>query len=267
MPADIIGTDVLEEDQHHRARGSCGSWRGRCLPTSIAGRRDQPHAAQDAGRAARGHAGAAGERGPRAPPPGGSVLRAGHAEPDRAGGHLPAARKPSRIASCSRCSSAIRRFTRSSRSPGGRPAARRRCPTGARGRRDPRPPGGRPRGADQRPPRRATALGVVRQTRRGERGVPDSCPTNWPGRGAAGGAVPHRRRPGRGRCCRAATTRAWKTSRPWRRRCCRHRIVVGFAAESEGVTPDAIIERIIETTPAREDELTRDARFQTIFAS
>ena len=47
----------------------------------------------------------------------------------------------------------------------------------------------------------------------------------------------------------------------------RHRIVVGFAAESEGVTPDAIIERIIETTPAREDELSRDARFQTIFAS
>jgi MoxR-like ATPase len=47
----------------------------------------------------------------------------------------------------------------------------------------------------------------------------------------------------------------------------RHRIVVGFAAESEGVTPDAIIQRIIETTPAREDELTRDARFQTIFAS
>jgi MoxR-like ATPase len=47
----------------------------------------------------------------------------------------------------------------------------------------------------------------------------------------------------------------------------RHRIVVGFAAESEGVTPDTIIQRIIDTTPAREDELTRDARFQTIFAS
>jgi MoxR-like ATPase len=47
----------------------------------------------------------------------------------------------------------------------------------------------------------------------------------------------------------------------------RHRIVVGFAAESEGVTPDAIIRRIIESTPAREEELTRDPRFQTIFAS
>ena len=47
----------------------------------------------------------------------------------------------------------------------------------------------------------------------------------------------------------------------------RHRIVVGFAAESEGVTADSIINQLIETTPAHEDELTRDPRFQTIFAS
>jgi MoxR-like ATPase len=47
----------------------------------------------------------------------------------------------------------------------------------------------------------------------------------------------------------------------------RHRIVVGFAAESEGVTADSIIKQLIETTPAHEDELTRDPRFQTIFAS
>ena len=47
----------------------------------------------------------------------------------------------------------------------------------------------------------------------------------------------------------------------------RHRIVVGFAAESEGVTADSIIRKLIETTPAHEDELTRDPRFQTIFAS
>ena len=47
----------------------------------------------------------------------------------------------------------------------------------------------------------------------------------------------------------------------------RHRIVVGFAAESEGVTADSIIRQIIQTTPTHEDELTRDPRFQTIFAS
>jgi MoxR-like ATPase len=47
----------------------------------------------------------------------------------------------------------------------------------------------------------------------------------------------------------------------------RHRIVVNFAAESEGVTSDQLIDRLIEITPTKEDELTRDARFQKIFAS
>ena len=47
----------------------------------------------------------------------------------------------------------------------------------------------------------------------------------------------------------------------------RHRIVVNFAAESDGVTADDIIDRIIEETPTKEDELTSDARFQEIFAS
>jgi MoxR-like ATPase len=47
----------------------------------------------------------------------------------------------------------------------------------------------------------------------------------------------------------------------------RHRVVLGYAAESEGVTPDAVIQRIVAATPAREDELTRDPRFRTIFAS
>ena len=47
----------------------------------------------------------------------------------------------------------------------------------------------------------------------------------------------------------------------------RHRIVVNFAAESDGVTSDHIIDRLLETTPAREDELVNDARFKAIFAS
>jgi MoxR-like ATPase len=47
----------------------------------------------------------------------------------------------------------------------------------------------------------------------------------------------------------------------------RHRLVLSFTAESEGVTPDAIVDRILAGTPIREDELTRDARFQKIFAS
>jgi MoxR-like ATPase len=47
----------------------------------------------------------------------------------------------------------------------------------------------------------------------------------------------------------------------------RHRLVVNFAAESDGVTADSIVDKILEVTPTKEDELTRDARFQKIFAS
>jgi len=47
----------------------------------------------------------------------------------------------------------------------------------------------------------------------------------------------------------------------------RHRLVLSFTAESEGVTADEVIDRILAVTPTREDELTRDARFQKIFAS
>lgn len=47
----------------------------------------------------------------------------------------------------------------------------------------------------------------------------------------------------------------------------RHRIVVNFAAESEGTTPDDVVESLIKITPEREDELTNDERFQKIFAS
>jgi len=47
----------------------------------------------------------------------------------------------------------------------------------------------------------------------------------------------------------------------------RHRLVLSFTAESEGIAPDDIIERLVTITPAREDELTNDARFQKMFAS
>src|SRR5262249_45889884 len=47
----------------------------------------------------------------------------------------------------------------------------------------------------------------------------------------------------------------------------RHRLVLTFAAESEGLTADQVVDRLLETTPAQEDEFTRDARFQKIFAS
>jgi MoxR-like ATPase len=47
----------------------------------------------------------------------------------------------------------------------------------------------------------------------------------------------------------------------------RHRMVVNFAAESDGVTSDAVVDKIISVTPTAQDELLRDARFQRILAS
>jgi MoxR-like ATPase len=44
-------------------------------------------------------------------------------------------------------------------------------------------------------------------------------------------------------------------------------VALNFAAQSDGVTPDEVIDRLVAATPTKEDELTSDARFQTIFAS
>jgi MoxR-like ATPase len=47
----------------------------------------------------------------------------------------------------------------------------------------------------------------------------------------------------------------------------RLRLVINFAADSEGTTPDDVVAKILETIPAREDELTRDPRFRQMLAS
>ncbi len=47
----------------------------------------------------------------------------------------------------------------------------------------------------------------------------------------------------------------------------RHRMVINFAAESDGITSDDVVNHLIDVTPTKEDELTSDARFQKIFAS
>jgi hypothetical protein len=57
MPSDITGTDVLEED-HATGKRFFKFIEGPDLRQHPAGRRDQPHAAQDAGGAAAGDAGA-----------------------------------------------------------------------------------------------------------------------------------------------------------------------------------------------------------------
>ncbi|NDC63685.1 MAG: MoxR family ATPase [Planctomycetia bacterium] len=111
------------------------------------------------------------------------------------------------------------------------------------------------------------ALTLVRQTRAGERGVPDfvSDQLSW---GAGPRAVQFLVVGAKARALLQGRTHVTvEDIQALAAPVLRHRIVVGFAAESEGVTPDRIIERIIDSTPSREDELSRDARFQTIFAS
>jgi MoxR-like ATPase len=111
------------------------------------------------------------------------------------------------------------------------------------------------------------ALALVRQTRAGERGVPAFVAEqlSW---GAGPRAVQFLIVGAKARALLQGRTHVTvEDIQALAAPVLRHRIVVGFAAESEGVTPDAVIERIIDTTPTREDELTRDARFQTIFAS
>jgi MoxR-like ATPase len=110
-------------------------------------------------------------------------------------------------------------------------------------------------------------LSLVRQTRIGEPGVPDYV-TDQLAWGAGPRAVQF--------LIIGAKTRALMHSRTHvtvediqtlAKPVLRHRIVVNFAAESDGVTPDAIVDRLLQSTPAQEDELANDARFKAIFAS
>jgi MoxR-like ATPase len=111
------------------------------------------------------------------------------------------------------------------------------------------------------------ALAVVRQTRAGERGVPEfvSDQLVW---GAGPRAVQFLIIGAKARALLQGRSHVTIDDiRALAPPVLRHRIVVGFAAESEGITPDDIIHRVIAETPTREDDLTRDPRFQTIFAS
>ena len=111
------------------------------------------------------------------------------------------------------------------------------------------------------------ALAIVRQTRVGQEGIPDFVRDQvaW---GAGPRAVQF--------LILGAKARAALSGRshvdPADVQFCakpvlRHRMVVNFAAESDGITSDTVIEQIISNTPTAQDELLRDARFQRILAS
>ena len=111
------------------------------------------------------------------------------------------------------------------------------------------------------------ALALVRQTRVDEPGAPDFI-NDWLSWGAGPRAVQFLLLGGKARALlngrNHVSTEDIKTlAAP----VLRHRIVANFSAESEGVTPDRVIERLIEDTPSKEGELTSDPRLQKIFAA
>ncbi|QEF99216.1 ATPase RavA [Stieleria maiorica] len=111
------------------------------------------------------------------------------------------------------------------------------------------------------------ALSLVRQTRVGDDGVPDFV-NDLVGWGAGPRAVQFLILGGKARALlegrfHVSIDDIQHLAKP----VLRHRMVVNFAAESDGVTSDNVIDRIVAATPTTEDELSRDARFQKIFAS
>ena len=111
------------------------------------------------------------------------------------------------------------------------------------------------------------ALSLVRQTRVGSDGVPDFV-DELVGWGAGPRAVQFLILGGKARALLEGRFHVQvEDIQALAKSVLRHRVVVNFAAESDGVSSDDVIERIIAATPTTEDELTRDARFQKIFAT
>jgi MoxR-like ATPase len=111
------------------------------------------------------------------------------------------------------------------------------------------------------------ALSLVRQTRVGETGVPDFV-NDQIGWGAGPRAVQFLILGGKARALlRGRTHVSTDDIQALAKPVLRHRLVVNFAAQSDGVSADKIIDRLIASTPTKEDELTSDARFKKIFAS
>jgi len=111
------------------------------------------------------------------------------------------------------------------------------------------------------------ALALVRQTRVNQPGTPDFI-SEWLSWGAGPRAVQM--------LLLGAKTRALLNGRmhvstediaALAKPVLRHRIVVNFSAESEGIDSDKVIERLVAETPSKEGELTSDPRLQKIFAA
>ncbi|GAB4155208.1 MAG: MoxR family ATPase [Planctomycetaceae bacterium] len=111
------------------------------------------------------------------------------------------------------------------------------------------------------------ALALVRQTRIREEGAPEFI-KEWLSWGAGPRAVQYLLLGGKARALlngrsHVSTEDIAALAKP----VLRHRIVTNFSAESEGITPEDVIQRLVQETPSKEGELTSDPRLQKIFAA
>jgi MoxR-like ATPase len=110
-------------------------------------------------------------------------------------------------------------------------------------------------------------LALVRQTRVGEPGVPQFI-QDWLSWGAGPRAVQFLILGGKARALLHGRTHVQcEDVQALALPVLRHRILTNFTAASEGITPDTVVQRILQETPSREGELTKDDRFRKIFAS
>jgi MoxR-like ATPase len=111
------------------------------------------------------------------------------------------------------------------------------------------------------------ALALVRQTRIGEPEAPEFV-NEWLSWGAGPRAVQNLLLGGKARALlRGRTHVSTEDIAELAKPVLRHRIVTNFSAESDGITADKVIERLIKETPSKEGELTSDPRLQKIFAA
>lgn len=111
------------------------------------------------------------------------------------------------------------------------------------------------------------ALALVRQTRIGQPGVPDFV-NEWISWGAGPRAVQYLLLGAKAKALlNGRTNVSAEDIAALTLPILRHRIVTNFSAESEGITTDDVIKRIVAETPSREGELTTDPRLKKMFAS
>src|SRR5207244_8785867 len=104
-------------------------------------------------------------------------------------------------------------------------------------------------------------LALVRQTRIGEPGVPKFV-QDWLSWGAGPRAVQYLILGGKARALLHGRTHVQCDDiQALAYPVLRHRILTNFTAASEGISPDVVVKKLIEETPSKESELSRDERF------